>query len=36
MECVIFEKIKMLKMIHFPCNHGNQSVGVAKYEKPYL
>ena len=24
-HCVIYEKIEMLKMVHFPCNHGNQS-----------
>ena len=25
MQCVINEKIKMLKIFYFPCNHGNQS-----------
>ena len=33
MQCVIYEKIKMLKIFHFPCIHGNLIGGVTRYEK---
>ena len=37
MQCVIKEKIKMLKLFHFPCNHGNQSEwGNQVRKKPIL
>ena len=33
MQGVSNEKIKIIKIFHFPCYHGNQIGGVARYEK---